>query len=151
MALDNWGTVDRWIAKEKITTLGPSGIGFVNFGKIHQISVEAPIETFGPGARGFNVYAGTVHRAELDRIVTHADGAVGVQIGQPIGELIVRRGIETFGGTGPSLVKGVVTNLSAIALSIKEGGSVQRIEIEDGIRITVAASRHSNNWEVCRT
>lgn len=134
MALDNWGTVDRWIAKEKITTLGPSGIGFVNFGEIHQLNVEAPIETFGAGARGFNVYTGTIHRAEFDRIVTHADGAVGAQIGQPIGELIVRRGIETFGGTGPSLVKGVVTNLSAIALSIKEGGSVQRIEIEGGIR-----------------
>ena len=134
MALDNWGTVERWIAKEKITTLGPSGIGFVNFGKIHQVSVEAPIETLGIGARGFNVYAGTIHSAEFDRIVTRADGAVGVQIGQPIGELIVRRGIETFGGTGPSLVKGVVTNLSAIALSIKESGSVQRIEIKGGIR-----------------
>jgi hypothetical protein len=48
--------------------------------------------------------------------------------------MIVRRGIETFGGTGPSLVKGVVTNLSAIALSIKESGSVQRIEIKGGIR-----------------
>jgi hypothetical protein len=134
MALDNWGTVDRWIAKDKITTLGPSGIGFVNFGKIRQLSLEAPIETFGPGARGFNVYTGTLCRAEFDRIVTHADGAVGVQIARPIRELIVHRGIETFGGTGPSLVKGVVTNLSAIALSIKEGGSVQRIEIEGGIR-----------------
>jgi hypothetical protein len=134
MALDNWGTVDRWLAKEKITTFGPSGIGFVNFGTIRQIRVEGPIETFGPGARGFNVYTGTVHRAEFDRIVTHADGAVGAQIGQPIGELIVRRGIETFGGTGPSLVKGVVTNLPAIALSIKKGGSVQRIKIEGGIR-----------------
>lgn len=78
--------------------------------------------------------SGTLHRAEFDRIVTHADGAVGAQIGQPMGELIIHRGIETFGGTGPSLVKGVVTNLSAIALSIKEGSSVQRIEIEGGIR-----------------
>lgn len=84
--------------------------------------------------RRFNVYTGTLCRAEFDRIVTHADGAVGVQIARPIRELIVHRGIETFGGTGPSLVKGVVTNLSAIALSIKEGGSVQRIEIEGGIR-----------------
>lgn len=134
MALDNWGTVERWIAKEKITTLGPSGIGFVNFGEIQHVSVEAPIETFGTGARGFNVYAGTIHSAKFDRIVTHADGAVGAQIGQPIGELIVRRGIETFGGTGPSLVKGVVTDLSAIALSIKERGSAQRIEIKGGIR-----------------
>jgi hypothetical protein len=86
MALDNWGAVDRWIAKDKITTLGPSGIGFVNFGKIRQLSLEAPIETFGPGARGFNVYTGTLCRAEFDRIVTHADGAVGVQIARPIRE-----------------------------------------------------------------
>jgi hypothetical protein len=134
MALDNWGSVERWVAKEKITTLGPSGIGFVNFGKISDLTMEAPIETFGPGARGFNVYTGTVARAEFDRIVTHADGAVGVQISQPIGQLTVRRGIETFGATGPSLVKGVVQNLSAIALSIKPGGSAERISIEGGLK-----------------
>jgi hypothetical protein len=134
MALDNWGVVERWVAKDKITTLGPSGIGFVNFGKIGDLVVEAPIETFGAGARGFNVYTGTVNRADFDRIVTHADGAVGVQISRPIGELTVRRGIETFGATGPSLVKGVVQNLSAIALSVKQGGSAERIKIEGGLR-----------------
>jgi hypothetical protein len=32
---------------------------------------------------------------------------------------IVRRGIETFGGTGQSLGKGKVMTLSAITLSIK--------------------------------
>ena len=32
MALDNWGLVDRWISEEKISTYGPSRIGFVNFG-----------------------------------------------------------------------------------------------------------------------
>jgi hypothetical protein len=134
MALDNWGVVDRWVAKDKVTTLGVSGIGFVNFGTIGELRVESPIETFGQGARGFNVYSGTVDHAEFDRIVTHADGAVGVQISQPIGTLVVRRGIETFGGTGPSLVKGVVQNLSAVALSIKPGGSAQRIRIGGGIR-----------------
>jgi hypothetical protein len=134
MALDNWGEVERWVVKEKIMTLGLSGIGFVNFGKIGDLKMEAPIETFGLGARGFNVYSGTVVRADFDRIVTHADGAVGVQISQPIGQLIVRRGIETFGGTGPSLVKGVVQNLSAIALSIKPGGSAERIRIEGGLK-----------------
>jgi hypothetical protein len=134
MALDNWGVVERWVAKDKITTLGPSGIGFVNFGKIGDLVVEAPIETFGAGARGFNVYTGTVNRANFDRIVTHADGAVGVQISRPIGELTVRRGIETFGATGPSLVKGVVQNLSAIALSVKQGGSAERIKIGGGLR-----------------
>jgi hypothetical protein len=134
MALDNWGVVDKWIAEEKVTTRGPSAIGFVNFGKIRDLRMEAPIETFGLGARGFNVYTGTVERAEFDRIVTHADGAVGVQISQPIGTMLVRRGIETFGAEGPSLVKGVVRNLSAIALSIKHGGSADFIKIEGGLK-----------------
>jgi hypothetical protein len=58
------------------------------------------------------------------------DGAVGMQISQPIGRRTVRRGIETFGGTGQSLVKGVVMTLSAIGLSIKRGGSAREIEIE---------------------
>jgi hypothetical protein len=133
MVLDNWGMVDRWIADEKITSYGPSGIGFVNFGTINCLQVNAPIETFGQGARGFNVYSGTVSGAQFERIVTHADGAVGIQISQPIGKVHVRRGIETFGGTGKSLVKGVVTELSAIALSVKPGGSARSIDIAGGI------------------
>jgi len=133
MVLDNWGSVDRWIVEEKITSYGPSGIGFVNFGTVNELEVQAPIETFGQGARGFNVYTGTVNRAVFDRITTHADGAVGIQISQPIGTLEVHRGIETFGGTGDSLVKGVVVKLSAIALSIKPGGSARAINIEGGV------------------
>jgi hypothetical protein len=133
MVLDNWGVVDRWVAEEKITSYGPSGIGFVNFGIVNDLEVQAPIETFGRGARGFNVYTGTVHVAEFDRIVTHADGAVGIQISQPIGSLAVRRGIETFGGTGDSLVKGVVMKLSAVGLSVKPGGSAREIEIDGGV------------------
>jgi hypothetical protein len=134
MVLDNWGVVDRWTAEAKITSYGPSGIGFVNFGIVHELKVNAPIETFGQGARGFNVYTGTVNLAEFDRVTTHADGAVGIQISQPIGRLVVHRGIETFGGTGPSLVKGVVVSLSAIGLSIKPGGSAREIEISGGIK-----------------
>jgi len=49
MVLDNWGVVDRWIAEAKITSHGPSGIGFVNFRIVHELKVNAPIETFGPG------------------------------------------------------------------------------------------------------
>ena len=134
MVLDNWGVVDRWTAEAKITSHGPSGIGFVNFGIVNELRINASIETFGQGARGFNVYSGTINLAEFDRIVTHADGAVGVQISQPIGRLVVRRGIETFGGTGPSLVKGVVVTLSAIALSVKPGGSAREIEIGGGVK-----------------
>jgi len=133
MVLDNWGFVDKWISEDKLTSYGPSGIGFVNFGVVNELKIHAPIETFGRGARGFNVYTGTVHLAEFDRIVTHADGAVGIQISQPIGRLVVHRGIETFGGTGDSLVKGVVMKLSAIGLSVKPGGSAREIEVDGGI------------------
>jgi hypothetical protein len=133
MVLDNWGAVDRWTAEEKLTSYGPSGIGFVNFGIVNELKVNAPIETFGQGARGYNVYTGTVNDAEFDRITTHADGAVGIQISQPVGRMVVRRGIETFGGTGDSLVKGVVVKLSAIALSIKPGGSAREIDIDGGV------------------
>ena len=134
MALDNWGVVDRWSADEKITTHGASGIGFVNFGTIGELRLAAPVETHGPGARGFNIYAGGIGAAEFDRIVTHADGAMGLQIARPVGRLVVLRGIETFGGIGPSLVKGVLQDLPAIALSIRPGGVVQKLEITGGLR-----------------
>lgn len=111
LLLGNWGAVDRWIAEDKVTSFGPSGIDFVNCGTVNELKVLAPIETFGQGARGFNVYTGTVGPAVFDRITTHADGAIGVQISQPVGKLVVHRGIETFGGTGESLVKGTVMTL----------------------------------------
>jgi hypothetical protein len=133
MVLDNWGTVGDWTAEDKITSFGPSGIGFVNFGTIDVLQVNAPIETFGQGSRGYNVYTGTVHTAEFERIVTHADGAVGIQISQPVGQITVHRGIETYGATGDSLVKGVVVKLSAIALSIKPGASARSITIAGGL------------------
>jgi hypothetical protein len=133
MVLDNWGVVDRWTVDEKITSYGPSAIGFVNFGTVNVLKVNAPIETFGQGARGFNVYAGTVHSAEFERIVTHADGAVGIQVSQPVGEIKVHRGVETFGGTGNSLVKGVVVKLAAIGLSLKPGATARRIDIAGGL------------------
>jgi hypothetical protein len=86
-----------------------------------------------PGGRGFNVYTGTVKAAEFERIITHADGAVGIQISQPVGRIKVRRGVETFGGTGDSLVKGAVVKLSAIALSVKPGGSVRKVDVAGGL------------------
>jgi hypothetical protein len=133
MVLDNWGEVDRWIAEGKVTSYGSSAIGFVNFGSINLLEVKAPIETFGQGSRGFNVYDGVVHASAFDRVVTHADGAVGIQISRPVGRIVVRRGIETYGGTGDSLVKGVVVRLSAIPLSIKPGGAARAIVISGGL------------------
>ena len=133
MVLDNWGAVDHWVAENKITSYGPSGVGFVNFGTIGRLQVKAPIETFGKGARGFNVYTGTVQSAEFERLVTHGDGAVGIQISQPVGRSVVRRGVETHGSIGDSLVKGMVTKLAATALSIKPGGSAREISIDGGL------------------
>jgi hypothetical protein len=125
MVLDNWGVVDRWTAEAKITSYGPSGIGFVNFGIVHELKVNAPIETFGQGARGFNVYTGTVNLAEFDRVITHADGAVGIQISQPIGRLVVRRGIETFGGTG------IKTNGPGVP-PIERHGTIESLRVAGG-------------------
>lgn len=133
MALDNWGTVRRWIAEEVVTTHGPSGVGFVNFGGVGELQVRAPIETFGQGARGFNVYDGTLDTADFERITTHGNGSVGIQVSKPVNRLIVRRGIETHGGIGETLVKGVITELPAVGLSIKPGGAVGEVDIAGGI------------------
>ncbi len=133
MVLDNWGEVDTWIADAPIQSYGPSGVGFVNFGALNDLVVNAPIETFGQGSRGFNVYDGTLKRATFDRVVTHADGAVGIQVSKTIDRLVVRRGIETFGGTGQSLVKGVMMTLAATPLSIKPGGIAKEIRISGGL------------------
>lgn len=134
MALDNWGTVEKWTSCAPVKTYGASGVGFVNFGTIGRLIVKAPIETAGQGARGFNVYTGTVKIAEFDRIVTHGDGAVGIQVSQPVGHITVHRGIETFGSKGDSLVKGVIQQLPATAVSVKEGGLIEKLSIRGGIR-----------------
>jgi hypothetical protein len=135
MVLDNWGTVDDWTAHGPLTSYGRSGVGFVNFGTITSLRLAAPVQTHGVGARGFNVYhleghAGpSVETAEFDRIVTHADAAIGIQIGQPVGRLVVHNGIHTHGGAGDSLVRGVITRRSAHALSIQAGGRIGSVDI----------------------
>ncbi|MDR5760761.1 hypothetical protein [Caballeronia sp. LZ035] len=133
MVLDNWGTVGSWIAEEKLTSYGPSATGFVNFGTLGMLRTHATIETFGFGARGFSDYDGTVQLADIDRIVTHADGAVGIQVSRPLGLLTVRRGIETHGAAGESMVKGVVVTLDATALCIRNGAAVRKITVDGGL------------------
>ena len=66
---------------------------------------------------------------EFDRITTHADAAVGIQIGQPIGRLTVHNGVSTHGGTGESLVRGEIVRLSAHALSVQPGGRIERVDV----------------------
>lgn len=156
MVLDNWGRVERWHAHGKVTSYGPIGIGFVNLGELGTLALDGLLETHGLGACGFNsgevkqavegasteagglstqgsIEAGTVRQATFERIVTRGDGAIGIQISVPAGRVLVRKGIETFGGMGASLARGVVTNLAAIALSVKPGGSARELVIEGGL------------------
>jgi hypothetical protein len=129
MVLDNWGRVGRWTALGPITSHGPSAIGVVNFGALDELTVSAALETNGTGARGFNLYDGTITRASFQQITTHGDGAVGIQIARRLPEVVVAGDLVTTGGQGMSLVKGVQTPLKAIALSVQDGGDIDTVTI----------------------
>jgi hypothetical protein len=105
MVLDNWGNVREWIVRAPIVSQGPSGIGFVQFYEIGSLEVEAPIETFGRGARGFNLYAGSLQEASFSSITTHGDGSVVIQISRDLPRLSVLGDVTTHGSEGDSLVK----------------------------------------------
>ncbi len=134
MVLDNWGYVKEWTARAQITSTGPSGIGFVNFGDLDKLEVQAPILTTGPGARGFNLYDGSLREASFHSIKTAGDGSIGIQVSRPLGKLRVLHDVETTGGQGTSLVKGVQMTLRAIALSIKSGGVIDSVTIDGSLR-----------------
>lgn len=134
MALDNWGSVGSWTARAPVTTHGPSGIGFVNFGTLDRLDVQAPLATYGVGARGFNVYDGTLRAARFHDISTHTDGAVGIQVSKDLPVLEITESVTTFGGRGVSLVRGVQTPLSAIAVSIQPGGRIGRLTVGGCLR-----------------
>jgi hypothetical protein len=133
MVLDNWGSVTLWEAHAPLTSYGDSGIGFVNFGDIDTLQVTGPVTTYGTGARGFNLYDGSLKTAEFGGIGTRGDGAVGVQLSRPMGSLTIRGDLVTAGGVGTSLVKGVQTQLPAVALSIKPGGGIDHLRVDGDI------------------
>ncbi|MEV4002314.1 hypothetical protein [Actinomadura sp. NPDC049753] len=86
--------------------------------------MRGPITTHGTGARGFNLYDGSLRHASFDSIATTGDGSIGVQISKELPRLEVRGDLTTSGGTGTSLVRGVQVELQAIALSIKQNGRI---------------------------
>ncbi|MDO4239783.1 hypothetical protein [Micrococcus sp.] len=134
MVLDNWGDVKRWQVDAGVLSTGPSGIGFVNFGDIDELVVNAPITTVGKGARGFNLYDGSLRRGEFQDIRTFGDGSIGVQVSKPLPELVIHGDVATAGGKGVSLVRGVQTELEAMALSVKDGGEVDSLVVEGQLR-----------------
>lgn len=134
MVLDNWGYVKEWVATAPVTSTGPSGIGFVNFGDIDRLDVRAPILTTGPGARGSNLYDGSLREASFESIKTTGDGSIGIQVSRPMGTLTVHHDVETTGGEGMSLVKGVQVSLKAIAFSVKPGGTIEKATFGGSLR-----------------
>lgn len=134
MVLDAWGKVDDWTINGPVVSYGPSGVGFVNFGIVKNFTANGPIETFGLGARGYNQYDGTLEKGHFSSIATFGDGSVGVQISKKVGEIIIDGSIKTRGGIGNSLVKGVNVDLPAYALSVKDGGEVEKIRIDGNIQ-----------------
>jgi len=125
----DWGDVRTWTALAPVTSHGPSGIGFVDFGAIDQLDVRAPVTTTVAGARGFNLYDGSLRHASFDSITTKGDGAVGVQVSKPMPLLEIRQNLRTSGGEGMSLVKGVQVRLKAIGLSVKPGAAIGAVRV----------------------
>ena len=144
MVLDTWGTVDNWLVHGPLVSYGPSGIGFVNFGVVDNFVAEKEVVTHGLGARGFNQYDGTVRNIRFQSIETFGDGSIGVQISNPVGTIVVEKGITTHGSVGNTLVKGVNMLLPAEAFSVKPGGVVDKLVvggdlITRGARVTTFA------------
>ncbi|MBA9028379.1 hypothetical protein [Peribacillus huizhouensis] len=132
MVLDTWGKVEKWVSNDSIVSYGPSGIGFVNFGTVKDFMAQ-DITTYGVGARGFNQYDGTVENITFKSITTHGDGSIGIQVSKPIGHMTVKENVTTYGAVGNSLVKGVLTELAANAISIKSGGKIENLTIHGDI------------------
>ena len=96
--------------------------------------MQAPIRTFGTGARGFNLYDGSLRHASFQSMTTHGDGSIGVQVSKPLPVLEISGDLSTEGGEGQSLVKKVQVSLKAIALSVKPGGDVGSIAVGGQVR-----------------
>jgi hypothetical protein len=90
-----------------------------------------PVLQFAKGAHGLCLTSDNLV-ADLQLVYRTNDWLSGTTM--PVGRLIFRRGIETHGAIGQSLVKGVLQNLPRTALSIKPGGSAQRIQVLGGLR-----------------
>jgi hypothetical protein len=134
MVLDNWGHVKEWVTTAQVKSTGPSGIGFVNFGDIDTLDMQAPVVTTGGGARGFNLYDGSLKQASFHSIKTTGDGSIGIQVSKPMGTLTVHHDVETTGGEGTSLVKGVQVTLKAVGFSVKPGGTIDSVTIGGSLR-----------------
>ncbi|MDO4662467.1 MAG: hypothetical protein Q4B36_05050 [Tissierellia bacterium] len=135
MVLDVWGKVEKWVVEKPIVSYGQSAIGFVNFGEVDYFKANSPIKTYGLGARGFNQYDGTIKEAIFDSIETVGEGSIGMQVSKPVGKIEIINSVKTKGSIGETLVKGVIMELAADAISIKEGGVVENLVIGENLEV----------------
>lgn len=135
MVLDVWGKVEKWVVEKPIVSYGQSAIGFVNFGEVEYFKANSPIKTYGLGARGFNQYDGTIKEAIFDSIETIGEGSIGMQVSKPVGKIEVINDVKTKGSIGQTLVKGVIMELAADAISIKEGGLVEDLTVGGNLEV----------------
>lgn len=132
MVVDSY--VKEWVSTAEVKSTGPSGIGFVNFGDIDTLDMQAPVVTTGGGAREFNLYDGSPKHASFPSIKTTGDGSIGIQVSKPMGTLTVHHDVATTGGEGISLVKDVQVTLKAVAFSVKPGGTIDAVTIGGSLR-----------------
>jgi hypothetical protein len=132
VALDNWGEVDEWIAESHVRTQGPSAVAIVNAGVLGSLRVLGRVETFGRGARGVSIYADT-ESVDLGALVTHGDAAAGAHVTRVLKKFLIRGSIETYGGPGEGLVKGVMERMTADAIDIVEDGRIEELSIRGNI------------------
>jgi hypothetical protein len=77
-----------------------------------------------------------------------------VQLSRPLPSLTIKQDLSTEGGEGLSLVKGAQMTLKAIALSIKPGGTLDRLEVggaictSGGDVVTVELADTVSSWHV---
>lgn len=77
-----------------------------------------------------------------------------MQLSRPLPSLTIKQDLSTEGGEGLSLVKGVQMPLKAIALSLKPGGTLARLEVGGAIStsgddvVTVELADTIGNWQV---
>jgi hypothetical protein len=118
-----------------LTSHGPSGIGFVNFGEIDHLDVQAPIETFGTGARAFNLYDGSLRHASFENIATHGDGSVGVQVSGDnvitveidgnVGQIEIAKGVVAEGNDSDAIhTRGMVPGLTDVSIKTTKGQEI---------------------------
>ena len=120
------------------------GVFVISGAVVEQVTNAGPVTTYGhndmvldnKGARGFNLYDGSLRQARFASVATRGDGSVGIQISKPLGTLTVSGDVTTSGGEGLSLVKGVQVVLKAVGLSIKPGGEVGSIAVGGQIAST---------------